>query len=69
MPDWPDLAALAQQYPGNLSSVPLDAGNDESVRAAAQVVGAETDSLDLLINNAGITARSAALTIRVAAEL
>lgn len=66
MPDWPDLAALAQQYPARLACVPLDVGNDESVGAAAQTVGAATSSLDLLINNAGITAASSALAIREA---
>ena len=64
MPDWLDLASLAQQYPDQLTCVPLDVGDDESVRAAAQTVGAATSSLDLLISNAGISAWNHKNTIR-----
>ena len=64
MADWPDLGILAQQYPDRLVCVSLDAGNDESVRAAAQTVAAATGSVDLLINNAGITAPSSFRVIR-----
>jgi NAD(P)-dependent dehydrogenase (short-subunit alcohol dehydrogenase family) len=64
LPDWPDLAGLRQQFPDRLTPVALDVGNDDSVRTAAQGVGALTGSLDLLINNAGITAPSNYLAIR-----
>jgi NAD(P)-dependent dehydrogenase (short-subunit alcohol dehydrogenase family) len=56
MPQWPDLGELARQYPDQLACVALDVSSEESVRMAAQTVGAATASLDVLINNAGITA-------------
>jgi len=55
MPDWPDLAALADQYPGErLTPVPLDVADETSTRAAAQRVQRCTDRVDLVINNAGV---------------
>ena len=54
MPDWPELAALAQQYPATLRIIPLDVGSIESARAAAQAVSGQADHLDLLVNNAGV---------------
>jgi NAD(P)-dependent dehydrogenase (short-subunit alcohol dehydrogenase family) len=54
MPDWPDLAALAGQYPEKLHLVPLDVASAESAAAAAQAVQVISDHLDLLINNAGV---------------
>ena len=61
MPEWPDLAALAASYPGRLSLVPLNVGDLASVQAAARAVAADTDHIDVLINNAGITGRGPAL--------
>ena len=45
-------------------AVPIDVTDDESVRAAAKLVGDEAGSLDVLVNNAGIagTARPAGET-------
>ena len=55
MPDWPELAALAAQHPGDrLTLVPLDVASDASTRAVGQMVGACTDRVDVLINNAGV---------------
>jgi NAD(P)-dependent dehydrogenase (short-subunit alcohol dehydrogenase family) len=54
MPDWPDLAHLAGQFPGRLDVIPLDVSSTESMRAAAQAVSQRADHLDLLISNAGI---------------
>ena len=54
MPEWPELAALASQFPGRLDIVSLDVSSIESVYAAAQAVSQRTDHLDLLISNAGI---------------
>ncbi len=54
MPDWPELAALARQYPSVLRIIPLDVGSIESTRAAAQAVSGQADRLDLLVNNAGV---------------
>jgi NAD(P)-dependent dehydrogenase (short-subunit alcohol dehydrogenase family) len=56
MPDWPDLATLAGQYPEALQVVPLDVSSTASVAAAAKAVAGRTDRVDLLINNAGIGA-------------
>jgi NAD(P)-dependent dehydrogenase (short-subunit alcohol dehydrogenase family) len=51
--DWPELGELAEKEP-KLRIVPLDIGSDESVQRAADIVKAETDRLDILINNAAI---------------
>ena len=54
LPDWPELAALASDHPHNLSILPLDIADGDSVQAAADTIAASTASLDLLINNAGV---------------
>jgi NAD(P)-dependent dehydrogenase (short-subunit alcohol dehydrogenase family) len=54
MPDWTDLAALAERFPETLHPVPLDITSVESTRAAAQTVAGMVDRVDLLINNAGV---------------
>jgi NAD(P)-dependent dehydrogenase (short-subunit alcohol dehydrogenase family) len=54
MPDWPDLAALAERFPKALHTVPLDVTSVESAQAAAQAVAGMVDCVDLLINNAGV---------------
>lgn len=54
MPQWPQLAALEEKYPGRLHIIPLNVGDDHSVKAAARLVGAMTDQVDYLINCAGI---------------
>ncbi|AGA59960.1 dehydrogenase of unknown specificity, short-chain alcohol dehydrogenase like protein [Thermobacillus composti KWC4] len=51
--DWPELGELAEKEP-KLRIVPLDIGSDKSVQRAADIVKAETDHLDILINNAAI---------------
>ncbi len=56
LPDWPDLANLANQFTGKLFIVPMDVGSLESVRLAAQKVAETVDRVDLLIGNAGIVA-------------
>ena len=37
MPEWPDLSALAGQYPQALHIIPLDVSSMESARAAARL--------------------------------
>lgn len=64
MPGWPELGELRAQYPKTLSIVPLDAGDMDSVRAAAQAVGRECGALDVLINNAAIAPGNSRHTIR-----
>lgn len=48
------LAELKERYPDRLHVIPLDIGSDESVRAAAALAAENADSINLLINNAGI---------------
>lgn len=64
MPDWPELAALAEQFPSALTPVPLDVAAGESVAAAAAQVAGLTPSLDLLINNAGVNSPTSRRGIR-----
>lgn len=57
MPEWPQLANLAELTKANgrrLEIVPLDVGDDDSVRAAAKTVAGMTGTVDMLINCAGI---------------
>jgi NAD(P)-dependent dehydrogenase (short-subunit alcohol dehydrogenase family) len=54
MPDWPQLGELVDRFPDRLTLVSLDVGSTDSVGAAAEFVGERTESLDVLINNAGI---------------
>ncbi len=64
MPDWPELGALAEQFPGALTTVPLDVAAGDSVAAAAAQVAGLTASLDLLINNAGVNSPTSPRGIR-----
>jgi NAD(P)-dependent dehydrogenase (short-subunit alcohol dehydrogenase family) len=64
MPDWPALGELQQRYPTLLSLVPLDVTSDDAVRAAAAQVAAQVDRVDMLINNAGVLARSTMIGLR-----
>ncbi|MCL6459109.1 MAG: SDR family NAD(P)-dependent oxidoreductase [Gorillibacterium sp.] len=54
LPEWPELSELMSEYPVNLVIVPLDVSDDAAVSAAAALIASHTESLDLLINNAGI---------------
>lgn len=66
MPEWTELAALAQRFPAMLHTVPLDVSSIESACAAVQGVAAATDHIDLMINNAGIISQTNAQSIRQA---
>ena len=46
------LEALRLRYPDRLTVLHMDIGSTASVQAAAEAVAAETEKLDLLINNA-----------------
>ena len=48
------LNVLAPEYSDALSLIPLNVADLESVRAAARLVSEQTNSLDIIINNAGI---------------
>lgn len=52
--NWHLLERLKEEYPDTLEIVDLDVGDDESVRNAAEVILKSTDSIDILINSAGI---------------
>ncbi len=64
LPQWPELAALKEQYRDALTILPLDVGSMASMRAVADAVGRETGSLDVLISNAGILSNRLESTIR-----
>lgn len=54
MSDWGELGDLRDEYGESLCILPLDVSKDSSVKAAVQYVKEKTESLDMLINNAGI---------------
>lgn len=54
MPDWPELDALAEQYPGLAHVIPLDVGSTASAQAAARQAAGLVERVDVLISNAGI---------------
>jgi len=58
MPDWPDLAALAANYPEQVHIVPLDVASIESAREAARLAAVVVDHVDVVINNAGVSSRA-----------
>jgi NAD(P)-dependent dehydrogenase (short-subunit alcohol dehydrogenase family) len=64
MPAWHELAALMNDYPQTLHILPLDVSSRESVQAAAEIVKARTDHLDVLVSNAGVTSETSSFTIR-----
>ncbi len=55
LPQWPELAALKQTWPGALDILPLDVGSTASVQAAARACAGLCSHVDLLVSNAGIT--------------
>lgn len=64
MPDWPELANLKAAWPDTLHILPLDVGSDASAQKAAQLAADLTQSIDLLISNAGVMAPDYQSTIR-----
>jgi len=54
MSEWGELGELKKEYEASLCLLPLDVSEDSSVQAAVCMVKEKTDSLDMLINNAGI---------------
>ncbi|MBZ0296259.1 MAG: SDR family oxidoreductase [Anaerolineae bacterium] len=48
------LNALAAQHPDCLMVIPLDVADPASIETAVQQVAAQTNALDVLVNNAGI---------------
>jgi NAD(P)-dependent dehydrogenase (short-subunit alcohol dehydrogenase family) len=64
MPKWNELTSLTNEYPQRLHVVPLDVSSMESVQAAAEIVKAHANHLDVLINNAGVTSETSNFSIR-----
>lgn len=52
--EWHFLGELKQQFPDTLDIIPLDVGDDASVKRAARQIASSTQQLDIIINNAGI---------------
>jgi NAD(P)-dependent dehydrogenase (short-subunit alcohol dehydrogenase family) len=55
---------LAEGNPASLDIVPLDVSSQASVNAAAKVVSALTERIDLLVSNAGVGSPTSRHTIR-----
>lgn len=55
MPDWHELKKLTEKYTDDqLKIIPLDVSDNKSVLNAAEEITADTNELNLVINNAGI---------------
>ncbi len=50
----PLLEELQEKYPQQLTLVPLDVSDEESVDAAAKIVAEKADRVDLLVHNAAV---------------
>ena len=48
------LMELQEKYPQQLTLVPLDVSDEESVDAAAKIVAEKADYVDLLVHNAAV---------------
>jgi NAD(P)-dependent dehydrogenase (short-subunit alcohol dehydrogenase family) len=68
LPQWPELDALAELFPGTLRLVPLDVASESSVQAAAQMVETSAERIDLLINNAGVNSPTSPRSIHEAQD-
>jgi NAD(P)-dependent dehydrogenase (short-subunit alcohol dehydrogenase family) len=62
--DWPGLDELVGDHPEHVVPVALDVSNLDSCAGAARAVGEQVDSVDLLINNAGINSLDRESSIR-----
>ncbi|TDF89190.1 SDR family NAD(P)-dependent oxidoreductase [Paenibacillus piri] len=54
LPEQDELRKLSREHPNDVIVLPLDVSSEESVKQAREVIAAETNVLNLLINNAGI---------------
>ena len=61
--DWPELGELAVRHSESLTLVPLDVSSQASALEAARLAGEHTDTLDLLISNAGVNSPKRTATI------
>ena len=58
LPEWHELSSLKNKYSETLHLIPLDVRSMESVKAAADLVKAQTDHLDVLVSNAGVNSET-----------
>jgi NAD(P)-dependent dehydrogenase (short-subunit alcohol dehydrogenase family) len=64
LPEWPELEALAERFPGRLVRVRLDVNSEDSAQEAARLVGEQAGRVDALINNAGVISSTCERSIR-----
>lgn len=55
MTDWLELYELQDRYKDKLIIFPLDVTDDQSVKNAYDIVGEKTKTIDMIVNNAGIS--------------
>lgn len=53
-----ELQTLVKAYPDNVSLIRLDISDVESIQSSLQAVSAQTDTLDILVNNGAIYPRN-----------
>ena len=46
------MEGLQKEYPGMMEIVPLDTSSDESVKAAAEIIGKSEETIDMVVHNA-----------------
>ena len=63
-PNGMSLSNLKNEYPEALYLIALDVSSTDLVKAAAKAIQAQTEHLDMLINNAGVTSKTIYATIR-----
>ena len=61
MPEWKELDQLREQWGQALTILPLDVSSSQAVGAFSEAIAKQTASIDMLINNSGISAGSAVL--------
>lgn len=49
-----DLTKLAEKYPNQMTVLTMDVTNEKSIDTSVEIVHSYVDSLDILINNAGV---------------
>ena len=60
-PNAGELLRLAESHPQSLSLLPLEVTSEEQLAAAVATVRAQTEALDMVINNAGMNQRGLSL--------
>lgn len=68
MPQWQELRKLKETWKERLQIVPLDISDDGSVERLADLIGEKTETLDMVIHNAGIMRLEEDFLLGVSAE-